>query len=76
MKKPFYRKLFLLDVAGNFEHLKKVRLVNYCCLITILISSIFIFINLFSNKPILVLINFSTLLIGLIGYYFNRKNKT
>ena len=76
MKKPFYRNLFLLDVAGNFEDLKKVRLVNYCCLITILISSIFIFINLFSNKPILVLINFSTLLIGLIGYYFNRKNKT
>lgn len=76
MNANFYNKLFLLDRQGDFEDLKKVRLINYCCLLTIFVSFIFIFINLYIEKYLLVSINIITLLIGLVCNILNRYKKS
>lgn len=76
MNTTFYKKLFLLDRHGEFENLKKVRLINYCCLLTILVSGVFIFINLSIEKYLLVAINIATLIIGIACNVLNRKGKS
>lgn len=76
MNTKFYRKLFLLDWQGDFEYLKKVRLINYCCILTVFVSFIFIFINLYIEKYLLASINTITFIIGLVCNVLNRCKKS
>ncbi len=76
MNTSLYRNLFLLDRIGNFEDLKKVRLINFCCILTITVSTVFIIINLSIEKYLLAYINIATLVIGLTCNYLNRTGKS
>lgn len=76
MSTSFYKQLFLLNRKDDFEVLKKVRLINYCSILAILISLIFIFVNLYIQKYLLASINLVTLIIGLACNALNRHGKS